>query len=175
MSPHSFLYLVTMYLAVFSKTSCPASGPGRPHSASPLGRLHIWLDCMLSLRLRTHSYTLSHCQDPYPFSKPPIPMLAPSSPHPVRPSCPPRHPHANSHTAQHTSVASLLLLLYTQLPSSHIHLSNVCLPLCNSRCSTLQYGSGLYNLLNRSTSLSDRGPGVPESPHYLPLIPTASP
>lgn len=130
---------------------------------------------VLSLRLRTHSYTLSHCQDPYPFSKPPIPMLAPSSPHPVRPSCPPRHPHANSHTAQHTSVASLLLLLYTQLPSSHIPLSNVCLPLCNSSCSTLQYGSGLYNLLIRFASLSDRGPGVPESPHYLPLIPTASP
>lgn len=153
------------------------------HVAPPLGQAdrtppprwdaYLWLEFVLVLRLPTHVYTISHYQDPYPFPKPPMPMLAPSSPHPVHLTI---HMPTPSHTAQHTSVASLLLLLYTQLPSSHICLSDVCLPLCNSSCSTLlQYGSGLYSLLNRSTSLSDRGPGVPESPHYLPLIPTASP
>lgn len=167
-----------MYLAVFSKTSCPASGPGRPHSASPLGRqdAYIWLNSVLVLRLRTHSYTLFQLPGPIPFSKTThthARSLEPSS-------CPSIQSTSPStcqlpHTAQHTSVASHLLLLYTQLPSSHINHLHVCLPLCNTSCSTLQYGSGSYNLLIRSTSLFDRGPGVPESPHYLPTIPTASP
>lgn len=164
---------VTMYLAVFifqdmlprlsaRQTSTPPPRWERLHSGSS-----------------AQSFAFVHSRTPFPsarthtlFSKQSIPMLG-SLEHS---SCPPCHPTCQPPYGTQLSLLPLLLL-YTQLPSSHNRLLHVCLPLCNSRFSTLlQYGSELYNLLLiRSTFLSDRGPGVPESPHYLSLIPTASP
>lgn len=173
MSLRLLVSFVSMYLAVFSKTCCPASGPGRPHSASPLGRRTP------TLGSSAHSVPFVHIRTPFPIAR--THTFFQNYPYPC--SLFPRalilsvHPiHLAIHKPnpiQHNSVVSLSLLLYTQLPSSHIHLLPICLPLCNSRCSTLQFNSDFCNLPACSTSLSDLGSGVPESPRYLPLIPTA--
>lgn len=162
-----------MYLAVFSKTCCPASGPGRPHSASPLGRRTP------TSGSSAHSVPFVHIRTPFPntrthtlFQNYPYPCS--SFPRALILSVHPIHLAIHMPTPiQHSSVVSLSLLLYTQLPSSHIHLLSARLLLCNSRCSTSQFSSVFCNLPACSTSLSDLGPGVPESPGYLPLIPTA--
>lgn len=119
-----FLYLVTMYLlAVFSKTCCPASGPGRPHSASPLGRLPLARVCARS----SSSYTCVHhfpLPGPIPFSKTThahARSLEPSS-------CPPHHPHANSlpHSTAHLSCLPLTPFIYPAPLQPHLPFG--CLP-----------------------------------------------
>ena len=156
------LYLVTTYLAVFSKTFAPPLGQA-DHTPPPLpqlGRLPSTCAPKCSFFAFVHIRTPFSLPGPIAFPSPSLPMLAPSRAL-ILPTCPFIHPPC--HPACHSS---LLPICTGQWPPSRfplIHPASLqphppfctpayfCVTAINLLYATLHYntyGSGLYSFAN---------------------------